>query len=511
MRQKITGEQKRDPPTRGAKTLPIHDSRKTLLEGTSFLHPDVAAALGGLGFLKRTQAILLHIVSRVVWSKRSGRPCFIGVETIASDLGLESRHAVDNAVRRSDVVYRAGSVGQRRRPWIVKGINDEDALTATNEDMHFNTADGGGVELVVGDKSRLVVDDESNSSQTTNPTRGKSSNEKREMKEVGRRKALLEQRKTKTYQPTCDTILIHKEHDEGIGGALGASGGSAEILNASDDSVEAVEPDTSRLTTPEGLADGYHAAMRRAGYRRLHPVSRDHRYASKCLDGVPRRFHRNKVLGEWIVWYFNAPRAKEALWFTRFSASWADFEPTAKMLVESIVAEERARELKEREVRDAAERAETDRRRLEIRKMRPSESDIRAALEPVPLPETLYSSAMLEHMRALVTAVPNVRARIESQAMEHEYANRIVAEFEFDADTIFRRLKEFVVVQVTQALESLEEADKPPDPSRMCLLFQWKIVSERLLTKYKYAAYPKITKEQALYRSRRADNQQTDT
>ena len=88
----------------------------------------------------------------------------------------------------------------------------------------------------------------------------------------------------------------------------------------------------------------------------------DRKYALECLEKtLPRDYRRQAILADWMIWYvLTPPRPKEPPYFTKFKKSWADYLPTATVLLEAITAPERQQRVEEMRVGQEQQRREME-------------------------------------------------------------------------------------------------------------------------------------------------------
>ena len=90
-----------------------------------YIHPDLVLRYRQHGIYRSdSEAVRAYIVACVGKARATGRTYYASARRIAEDVGVAEK-AVANAVR-GGVIRRQGKRGQRRRKWIVNGINDGD-------------------------------------------------------------------------------------------------------------------------------------------------------------------------------------------------------------------------------------------------------------------------------------------------------------------------------------------------------------------------------------------------
>ena len=99
------------------------ESANNLLTGRDYVPPSVVIDLLGAGYISKSTAIRLYIISSVVYYTRMKGKYFDSTKRIAKKLNVHP-NAVRQAIVRDKFIKRTGMKNQRKRIWVVLGINE---------------------------------------------------------------------------------------------------------------------------------------------------------------------------------------------------------------------------------------------------------------------------------------------------------------------------------------------------------------------------------------------------
>ncbi|MCE9612942.1 MAG: hypothetical protein K8T26_01610 [Lentisphaerae bacterium] len=127
---------------------------KRLLTGKTFVHTDTIADLVKADLISPSKAVLLHVISALRWSRSKKLPFQFSYQKFATKYGI-TVSAVREAVRRYQLLERAGVQGSKYREWVTPAITLEEKVANPsapkrpnehfqNNDTPANTGDSGG-------------------------------------------------------------------------------------------------------------------------------------------------------------------------------------------------------------------------------------------------------------------------------------------------------------------------------------------------------------------------------
>lgn len=451
-----------------------------LLDASSpFILPELVAALHRAGMIDDRAAVQAYIASQIVAFRRRGRPYFAEGKTIAKELGIPYRR-FRNIIRSSETVRRHGVRGGRRREWL-----------AGDMPLHLPENPASGPESEHHDARKSAMRrpeyEHHEGRKASIPQEGIDLKEDEREVKVGKRPP--------PDQPSSAEDGEEPRDADGRGGE--ATGAPAALRDVD-------------VTTPEGLAEYYHAALGRAGHRLWYRPLKDHRYAERCLESIPDEWDGD-VISRWIDWYVSGlGRCCERadLYFTRFSGSWEDFEPLADGILDEK-AEEDEKERRKAEVERCrlANLAREEQRRRDDEAWTsflaslPTEEEIRTSLEAVALPRSLHPGIYGGYLEALHLAVPNVGVAMRYSSDQYNLIARMLVTLIGDPDAVFARSREFVASAVVTALARMRaESHCGGPPRRADVAITWHQFAKFFGVSEEMGPSPEIRDEDAKYR-----------
>lgn len=245
-------------PSQSGPTDETGSGKDFLLKSKYFAHPRLVAEASKAGFLEPSHAFHCYILFSVIASmkNRDDDNSYFKerVRIIADKLGV-SPGSLRSIVARSQKIYRAGSQGQRGRPWIVRGLNDEDAQNFTwTKQSRRNPECGGSAhpDAAIGNNNSQRCDT-SSAAERCNP----------QGKVLGQKETETENRDREDHFPSPSLFL---EPPENSHTAKSSSGQSSQDEFLNDEYVES-------FTIPEeGSADRWRLIQHPDGhsYFRVH-------------------------------------------------------------------------------------------------------------------------------------------------------------------------------------------------------------------------------------------------